>query len=88
MLPKLPCPSISGVRIVNGWAIRTSASYTDPSPCGWNLPNTSPTIRALLRYWLPGRIPMSCMAYRIRLCTGFNPSRTSGNARDTMTDMA
>ena len=25
------------------------------------------------------------MAYKIRRCTGFNPSRTSGNARDVMT---
>ena len=30
----------------------------------------------------------SYMAYRMRRCTGFRPSRTSGRARPTMTDMA
>ena len=30
----------------------------------------------------------SYMAYKIRRCTGFNPSRTSGRARLLMTDMA
>jgi hypothetical protein len=33
-------------------------------------------------------MPSSCMANRMRLCTGFKPSRTSGSARPTMTDMA
>src|ERR1700722_11628555 len=28
------------------------------------------------------------MSYRIRRCTGFSPSRASGRARETMTDMA
>jgi len=35
-----------------------------------------------------GRMPMSYIAYKMRRCTGFSPSRMSGNARDTMTDMA
>ena len=26
--------------------------------------------------------------YKMRRCTGFSPSRTSGNARETMTDIA
>ena len=29
----------------------------------------------------------SCMVYKIRRCTGFKPSRTSGSARATMTDI-
>ena len=44
--PKFPCPSISIARIENGCAMRTSASYTAPSPWGWYLPMTSPTTRA------------------------------------------
>ena len=32
--------------------------------------------------------PSSCMAYRMRRCTGFRPSRTSGSARPTITLMA
>lgn len=32
--------------------------------------------------------PSSCIANRMRRCTGFRPSRTSGRARPTMTDMA
>ena len=39
-------------------------------------------------YWELGRIPRSSMAYRMRRCTGFNPSRTSGSARATMTLIA
>ena len=31
--------------------------------------------------------PMSCIAYRMRRCTGLRPSRTSGKARPMMTDM-
>ena len=45
--PKLPCPSTSGLRRENSWAMRTSVSYTEESPCGWYLPITSPTTRAL-----------------------------------------
>ncbi len=36
-------------------------------------------------YGRPGTRPASFMAYNTRRCTGFNPSRTSGNARETMT---
>ena len=32
--------------------------------------------------------PSSYMAYRMRRWTGFKPSRTSGSARPTMTDIA
>ena len=35
-----------------------------------------------------GRYPPSYIAYSTRRCTGFRPSRTSGSARDTMTDIA
>ena len=35
-----------------------------------------------------GRKPCSSMSQMIRRCTGLRPSRTSGRARDTMTDMA
>jgi hypothetical protein len=31
-------------------------------------------------------VPSSCMANRMRRCTGFKPSRTSGMARPTMTE--
>ena len=37
---------------------------------------------------LLGSRPSSCMANRMRLCTGFRPSRTSGSARPTITDIA
>ena len=87
-LPKLPWPSTSIARNENGCAMRTMASYTAVSPCGWYLPSTSPVIRALFLYEDVGRMPMSYIAYRMRRCTGFKPSRTSGSARDTMTDMA
>lgn len=33
-------------RMEKSWARRTRASYTAVSPCGWNLPSTSPTTRA------------------------------------------
>ena len=52
MDPKLPWPSTSGTRSENGWAMRTIVSYTAVSPCGWYLPITSPTMRALLRCFL------------------------------------
>ena len=32
-------------------------------------------------------MPLSFMAYRMRRCTGFSPSRTSGRARAVMTDI-
>ena len=47
--PKLPWPSMSGMRIEKSWAIRTRASYTAVSPWGWYLPSTSPTTRAHFR---------------------------------------
>ena len=86
--PKFPCPSINGYLIVKSCASLTIASYTELSPCGWYLPNTDPTVLAHLRYALSAVIPSSCIEYRILLCTGFNPSLTSGNARDTITLMA
>ena len=86
--PKLPWPSTSGIRRENGCAMRTSASYTAPSPCGCHLPSTSPTRRALFLCCALGRMARSCMAYRIRRWTGLSPSRMSGNARDTITLMA
>ena len=69
-------------------AMRTSASYTLWSPCGWNLPSTSPTTRAHFLNGFFESSPSSCMANKMRLCTGFSPSRTSGSARPTITDMA
>ena len=49
---------------------------------------TSPTAEADFRRGRSGvRLPSS-IENRIRRCTGFRPSRTSGRARDTMTDMA
>ena len=70
------------------WPRRTMASYTDASPWGWYLPSTSPTQVADFLKGLSLVRPLSYMEYRIRRCTGFNPSRTSGRARPTMTDMA
>ena len=49
---------------------------------------TSPTTREHLEYPRSGRYPPSYIAYRTRVCTGFRPSRTSGSARPTMTDIA
>ena len=63
------------------------ASYTDASPCGWYLPSTSPTVVADFLYGCEGSLPLSCMAYRMRRCTGLRPSRTSGSARAVMTDI-
>ncbi|MFH0911876.1 MAG: hypothetical protein V1918_10275 [Planctomycetota bacterium] len=47
----------------------------------------SPTILAALRYLARWVSPRSRMAMRTRRCTGFNPSRTSGSARLTITLM-
>ena len=45
-------------------------------------------MRADFLYGLSGVIPISFIEYRMRRCTGFRPSRTSGRARVTMTAMA
>src|SRR3989304_7393 len=45
-------------------------------------------MRADFLYGLSGRMPISCIAYRMRRWTGFKPSLASGSARATMTDMA
>ena len=58
------------------------------SPCGWYLPMTSPVTRAHFMVGRSGRAPKSYIPQRIRRWTGFKPSRASGRARDTMTDMA
>ncbi len=60
--PKLPWPSTSVCRIEKLCAMRTRASYTGESPCGWYLPSTSPTTAALFLYEEPGRSPMPCIA--------------------------
>ena len=60
----------------------------EPSPWGWYLPMTSPVTRAHFMYGRSERAPTSIIPYRIRRWTGFRPSRASGRARDTMTDMA
>ena len=86
-LPKLPCPSTSVYLMAHSCAMRTSAKYTELSPWGWNLPSTSPTIRAHFLYGLLCRLPISFMPKRMRLCTGLNPSLTSGSARATITLM-
>src|SRR4051794_6287415 len=48
---------------------------------------TSPVTRAHFMVGRSGRAPMSYMPQRMRRCTGLRPSRASGSARDTMTDM-
>ena len=58
------------------------------SPWGWYLPRTSPVILAHFLYGLSACRPISFIPNRIRRCTGFSPSRTSGRARETMTDIA
>lgn len=60
--PKLPWPSMRGERNEKSCAIRTSASYTDESPCGWYLPMTSPTTRAHFLCAPSGCSPSECMA--------------------------
>src|SRR3954452_22687586 len=45
-------------------------------------------MRAHFAYGRAGPRPMSDMPYSVRRWTGFSPSRTSGSARPTMTDMA
>ena len=42
-----------------GWARPTMASYTAMSPWGWNLPITSPTMRAHFLWGRPGVSPSS-----------------------------
>ena len=86
--PKLPWPSTSIYLIEKSWAILTKASYTEVSPCGWYLPNTSPTILAHFLYPFSGAKPNSCIENSILLWTGFNPSLTSGSARPTITLIA
>ena len=85
--PKLPCPSTSGYLREKGCPIRTMASYAAESPWGWYFPRTSPTTVADFLCGLLKVRPSSCMANMICLWTGFNPSRTSGSALLTMTDM-
>ena len=58
------------------------------SPWGWNFPITSPTVRAVFLKPEFGPTPSSCIPKRMRRCTGFSPSRASGSARETMTDIA
>ena len=58
------------------------------SPCGWYLAMVSPLTRADFTNGRSGRKPCSSMSQMIRRCTGFRPSRTSGRARDMMTDIA
>src|SRR5580700_8984018 len=48
---------------------------------------TSPTTLAHLAWGRSGRRFWLSIEYRIRRCTGFRPSRTSGRALDMMTDM-
>ena len=60
--PKFPWPSTNVADMEKSCAMRTRASYTDWSPCGWNLPSTSPTT---LAHFLNGFFeskPSSCMA--------------------------
>ncbi|KXK57412.1 MAG: hypothetical protein UZ07_CHB004000648 [Chlorobi bacterium OLB7] len=57
-----------------------------PSPWGWYFPIVSPTIRADFLNGRFGERLSSDMEYRTRRCTGFKPSRTSGSARETMTE--
>ena len=64
------------------------ASYTDESPCGWNLPSTSPTVAAHLIYPLSHVFPALYIAYSILLCTGFSPSLTSGIALSSIISFA
>jgi hypothetical protein len=45
-------------------------------------------MRYTFLYGLSGVIPCSFKPYKIRRCTGFKPSRTSGNARETITLIA
>ena len=45
-------------------------------------------MRAAFRHWLVDEAPVSFIVWRILRWTGFNPSRTSGSARPTMTDIA
>src|SRR4029077_14327643 len=50
-------------------------------------PMVCPTTLAHLVYFLLYCRPISCMVYSTRRCTGLSPSRTSGSARPTITDM-
>ena len=52
---------------------------------GRALPDVRDGLKPVHRRVLYG---MSDMPYRTRRCTGLSPSRTSGSARPTMTDMA
>ncbi len=57
-------------------------------PCGWYLAMVSPVTRADFTWARLGRNPCWSMSQMMRRCTGFRPSRTSGRARDMMTDIA
>jgi hypothetical protein len=52
------------------------------------LPDVSPAIFAHFRYFARGPRFRSFIATRIRRCDGFKPSRTSGSAREWMTESA
>jgi hypothetical protein len=49
---------------------------------------TSPTMRADFLYGVPAVLPCSDIPKRMRRCTGFRPSRTSGRARPMITLIA
>ena len=55
---------------------------------GPNALHAEPTAAADLRRGFPGTSPSSIIANRIRRWTGFRPSRASGRARETITDIA
>ena len=86
--PQLPCPSTKGYLKEKFCAIRTIASYAALSPWGWNLPITSPTVLADFLYFDDASNPNSDIAYKILLCTGFNPSPTFGRALSKITYIA
>ena len=86
--PKLPCQSMSGYLKEKSWAILTIASYTELSPCGWYFQRTSHTTAADFLYFALWFNFISCIAYKILLWTGFSQSLTSGNALETITDIA
>ena len=49
---------------------------------------TTPTTLAHLRYFASAVTFSFHMPYKMRRCTGLRPSRTSGSAREVMTDSA
>ena len=86
--PKLPWPSTRGSAATRAGPSGPGCRRSRHHRAGGSYPIVSATDRADFAWLRSGRNPESYIAYRTRRCTGLRPSRTSGNARPTITLIA